>query len=209
MKLVLLLTLSDEDLDTAGTNSISKAPSRSSTSSRRLVGPPERKIRSITLSDRGSDAAGSQSIGTGLSRSSTFSRRSPVSPEQKVRSLTFSSQDLDATSTNASGKETSRSSTFSREFATPSEQKVPSPVKPAPTTPVRGRAKEAHSPGGRPYAIDQRFALSPSRSNSRGSRGSLTFNIKARVSPGRGLRKDDTELFVTANIESDHSDEGS
>ncbi|KAK5085127.1 hypothetical protein LTR70_008081 [Exophiala xenobiotica] len=200
---------STDDLDTAGTNSISKAPSRSSTSSRRPVGPPERKIRGMTLSDRDSDTAGSQSIGTGPSRSSTFSRKLPVPPGKRVHSLTFSGQDLDATSTNASGKEASRSSTFSHELATPSEQKVRSPVKPAQTTPVRGRARETHSPGGRPFAIDQRFALSSSRSNSRGSRGSLTFNIKARVSPGRGLRKDDTELFVTANIESDHSDEGS
>ncbi|KAK5953360.1 hypothetical protein OHC33_005304 [Knufia fluminis] len=111
--------------------------------------------------------------------------------------------------TNSLGKAPSRSSTFSRKFAAPPEQKSRSPVKPTPTTPVRGRPRETHSPGGRPYAVDQRFALSPSRSNSRGSRGSLTFNIKARVSPGRGRGKDDTELFVTANIESDGSDEGS
>lgn len=97
---------------------------------------------------------------------------------------------------------------FAHKFDVPSKTSSLSPINPTPSTPVRGRPREAHSPGGRPYAIDHRFNLSPSRSNSHGSRGSLTFNIKARVSPGRGLRKDDTELFVTANIESDHSDEG-
>ncbi|KAK5071780.1 hypothetical protein LTR51_006261 [Lithohypha guttulata] len=97
---------------------------------------------------------------------------------------------------------------FAHKFDVPSKTSSLSPIKPTPFTPVRGRPREAHSPGGRPYAIDHRFNLSPSRSNSRGSRGSVTFNIKARVSPGRGLGKDDTELFVTANIESDHSDEG-
>lgn len=76
-----------------------------------------------------------------------------------------------------------------------------------PTTPIRGRTHSTHSSGGRPYSLDQKFALSPSRSKSRGSCGSFTFNIKARVSPGRGLgKRDDTELFVTANIEPDDSD---
>ena len=121
----------------------------------------------------------------------------------------ISDKDFAATGTNSIGKAPSRSSTFSRKFVAPPEQKARSPVKAAPTTPVRGRTRKTHSPGGRPYAVDQRIALSPSRSNSRGSRGSLTFNIKARVSPGRGLGKDDTELFVTANVESDGSDEGS
>lgn len=109
-------------------------------------------------------------------------------------------------------KTISRRSTLTKDFAPPAER-VPSqsPTKPGksgPSTPVRGRPRSTRSPGGRPYSLDQRFALSPSRSKSRGSRGSLTFNIKARVSPGRGLgKRDDTELFVTANIESDESDE--
>ena len=96
---------------------------------------------------------------------------------------------------------------FDQKFETPAEQPSTSPVKMTTATPLRGRLREA-SPGGRPYTIDQKFKLSPARSGSRGSRGSLTFNIKARVSPGRGMGKDDTELFVTANIESDESDEG-
>lgn len=163
----------------------------------------------LTLSDEDRDSAGAHSIGKAPSRSSTSSRRLVSPTERKARGMVLPGQTMDAEGTYASGRDISRSSTFNREFAIPHERKVGSPTKPAPTTPVRGRARETHSPGGRPYAIDQRFALSPSRSNSRGSRGSLTFNIKARVSPGRGFRKDDTELFVTANIESDHSDEGS
>lgn len=108
----------------------------------------------------------------------------------------------------SSSKVVSRKPTFDHKFAFPVEKRSSSPVKPVPTTPVRGRTRGTSSPGGRPYTVDHRFALSPSRSNSRGSRGSLTFNIKARVSPGRGLgKKDDTELFVTADIESDGSDE--
>lgn len=97
---------------------------------------------------------------------------------------------------------------FVHKFEAPSPTKTASPIKPVQTSPSRGRLREEQSPGGRPFAIDHRFNLSPARSDSRGSRGSLTFNIKARVSPGRGIGKDDTELFVTANIESDHSDEG-
>lgn len=109
----------------------------------------------------------------------------------------------------SSSKVMSRKPTFDHKFSIPIEKRSSSPVKPAPATPVRGRTRGTSSPGGRPYSVDHRFALSPSRSNSRGSRGSLTFNIKARVSPGRGFgKKDDTELFVTANIESDGSDEG-
>ena len=100
-----------------------------------------------------------------------------------------------------------RKSSLKPRLIAPSETRSISPKKQAPLTPIRGRNRLDHSPGGRPLALDQRFNLSPSRSNSRGSRGSLTFNIKARVSPGRGNGKDDTELFVTANIESDHSDE--
>jgi len=112
------------------------------------------------------------------------------------------------------GQAMSRKSTLTKKFVQPAE---PGPSKnPAqsmissksgPNTPVRGRCRSAHSPGGRRYSLDQRSALSPSRSNSPGSRSSLTFNIRARVSPGRGLGKnDDTELFVTANVGSDEGE---
>lgn len=107
----------------------------------------------------------------------------------------------------SSSKVMPRQATFGQQLRQAGEQRSGSPVKANPSTPSRGRTRGGQSPGGRPYSVDHRFTLSPSRSNSRGSRGSLTFNIKARVSPGRGLgKKDDTELFVTANIESDDSD---
>lgn len=106
----------------------------------------------------------------------------------------------------ASVQAPTRKSPSKQHTAIPVTKRSLSPVKQNPVTPSRGR-KGAGSPGGRPFTLDHRFALSPSRSNSIGSRGSLTFNIKARVSPGRGHGKDDTELFVTANIESDNSDE--
>lgn len=106
-----------------------------------------------------------------------------------------------------SNKPISRRSSLKHKLEAPPEKRSTSPVKQIIATPTRGRERLDQSPGGRPYSIDQRFNLSPARSDSRGSRGSLTFNIKARVSPGRGIGRDDTELFVTANIESDHSDE--
>lgn len=118
-----------------------------------------------------------------------------------------SATNADRTGTSSS-KMLSRKPTFDRKFSLPKEKRAASPVKTGSSTPVRGRTRDDRSPGGRPYSVDHRFALSPSRSNSRGSRGSLTFNIKARVSPGRKSgKKDDTELFVTASIESDGSDE--
>lgn len=118
----------------------------------------------------------------------------------------FKAEDIDSAA--VSYKSAKSAEPFVHKFEVPSSRHSASPVKPAQSSPVRGRLREEQSPGGRPYTIDHRFNLSPARSNSRGSRGSLTFNIRARVSPGRGLGKDDTELFVTANIESDHSDEG-
>lgn len=127
---------------------------------------------------------------------------------QSLSQASKSATNKDETGTSSS-KMLSRKPTFDHKFSFASDKRASSPVKTTPTTPVRGRTRGTHSPSGRPYSVDHRFALSPSRSNSRGSRGSLTFNIKARVSPGRKLgKKDDTELFVTANIESDDSDEG-
>lgn len=142
--------------------------------------------------------------------------QAPPGEEVKIRSMDgkcfsvcardFSDKGFDS-SGEESNKPISRRSTLKHKLEAPQEKQSISPVKQISVTPTRGRDRVDQSPAGRPYSIDQRFNLSPSRSDSRGSRGSLTFNIKARVSPGRGIGKDDTELFVTANIESDHSDE--
>lgn len=141
--------------------------------------------------------------------------QAPPEEEVKIRSmdgkcLSVCAKDFSDKELDASGEESkplSRRAALKHKIEAPSEKRSTSPVKHIAATPTRGRERVDQSPGGRPFSIDHRFNLSPSRSDSRGSHGSLTFNIKARVSPGRSNGKDDTELFVTANIESDHSDE--
>ena len=82
-----------------------------------------------------------------------------------------------------------------------------SPLKPAPTTPVRGRPKKGRSvmsPGAPEYTMEQHFALSPgpSRSTSRASRGTVRVEIEVRESPEREAKeRGEAILIVRANVE--------
>lgn len=88
------------------------------------------------------------------------------------------------------------------------DQCSPEKKEPEPRTPNHShhRMMDLNSPGSGPYALSQRFTISPSRTPSTPGKGAFTFNIRARVSPSRKCgQSEDHEIFLTATIDSDHS----
>lgn len=80
---------------------------------------------------------------------------------------------------------------------------------PTPHSPIHGNHQLTdlvNSPGSGPYALSQRFTISPSRTPSTQGKSAFTFNIRARVSPSKKSgQSEDHEIFLTATIDSDHS----
>lgn len=177
----------------------------------------EKDIAPMTRHDSGDNAVDVKSVviedlpdsEAATTESNAIPANDGTSPDLAASHMNLTCSDSGA----AESKITTKASTFREKLKAPAERKPPnteSPIKAIVATPPRGRPRHHNSsPNGRPLSVDQHFTLSPSHSGTHGSRGILTFNIKARISPGRGVgSRDDTELFVTADVESDGSDEG-